>query len=143
MKNVLHWSTKYLGKPWHPVTLNCWSLVQHVYRNELEMDIADMDVNARVMRDVLRGFRDSSEFTNWVRVPSVMDSLEYDVALMSSTERPSHVGVVVAGSSAFRVLHITPSYGSVIEDLGSLRISGFKILGIYRRRSLHTAGAGS
>jgi hypothetical protein len=112
--------------------MDCWCFIQKVYLEEHGIEIANMNVNASSLFAVLRVFRDTSEYDNWVEVT---EQLPFDVVLMSSSHQPSHVGLQV-GTHKLRVIHCAPMSGVVVDDRLSLRAGGYKVLRFYRHKKL-------
>lgn len=125
----MHWSGKWLGRPWVEGSYQCEDFVAEVLREEF-----GLDVPKSLRRDERSWDRQLSEHAArcWspIRVPC-----DGDAALMISTaaagRRFYHVGVC-AGGRPLLVLHCPRGGASVLQLLGELAAHGLRLEGWYR-----------
>lgn len=121
----------YLGKAWAngacgPDSYDCWGLVRAIYKNEKNVDIPIVNVDALKPLAVRHAFESSSEYKNW---REVKDYQNFDVLLLSQATRTHHVGVWFND----KLLHSVEGSGVIWQSLQSLKTHGWKIISAYRR----------
>ena len=89
-----------------------------------------MAVDAERPLSVARALR-SYDYAQWdlVRAP-----IELDVVQMSHGAHPTHVGVWIEADGGL-VMHAVRGAGVLCQRLASLRLNGWRLLDIYRRRA--------
>jgi hypothetical protein len=128
--SAMHWAEQYIGEPWIAGEHDCWAFARRVWRERFGRDIPAVDVDATNRLACSRAFAGAEpERANWepVHVP-----FEGDAALIGKNTRPSHVGVWVYANGG-GVLHCVQGVGVVCNDLTSLALTGWRVLGWYRR----------
>ena len=127
------WTDEYIGLPFlHDGRdrngLDCWGLVQLVYRERLGIELPTYggvykDTSPQTMREI--GIVMDRERDRWVAVSQPKD---YDIVLLKIAGKlPTHVGVV---SGKF-FLHIMSGMETVIERIDNL-LWAYRIAGFYR-----------
>ena len=128
------WTDDYIGIPFAPDGrsrdgLDCWGLVQLVYRERLGIELPGYDGvfkeesadNLRIVSDLM-----DRERAKWTRV---REPAEFDVLLMRIHGRlVSHVGICLPKS---RMLHILKGISSVVEPTAGMHWKD-RIVGAYR-----------
>lgn len=109
---MTHWATKYVEIEYGdgPGQHKCWSLIQHIYRTELNIALDDFrPINENDFADAMRVARTfRQELLKWDKVEYPR---EFDIVVMAGyttdhekvVRAPLHAGVMVGGD---RVLHI-------------------------------------
>ena len=128
----LHWSTRYLGRPFHPLTHDCADLVVDVLRTEFGRTLT-LPGRAATVRGRDAQITDLAyRFGRPVAAPA-----EGDVALMRAAGRRygvgHHVGVWCCpdGRSSF-VLHCAARIGTCLHPVGALADRGYELQMVYR-----------
>jgi cell wall-associated NlpC family hydrolase len=109
----VHWSTKYIGKPYELGEADCAALVAEVRENEFKSLVPDFvrtyRENTRLKRvEQLETLaKEATERTN--------DPQEGDVVLMMCRGRPSHVGVYCFVDGENCVLHAMENAKMVVR----------------------------
>ena len=109
----MHWSTKYIGKPYELGEADCAALVAEVRENEFKSLVPDFvrtyRENTRLKRvEQLETLaKEATERTN--------DPQEGDVVLMMCRGRPSHVGVYCFVDGENCVLHAMENAKMVVR----------------------------
>lgn len=129
MSPATHWAARYIGEPWVANSHDCWAFVRRVYADRFGIDVPPVDVDACSRMACSRAFAGHPEREHWALVDSPSEG---DAVLMGKSERAAHVGVwVEAGAGS--VLHCVQGAGVVLSTRASLKSSGWRILGFYRR----------
>lgn len=131
----MHWTFDYLGKPWRngaagPDAYDCYGLVRAVYADRYGVQLPVIDTDATKLVACLHALRDYAGYDQWLHVS---EPEEGDVLQMGCAHHPHHVGVYVAPG---RVLHSVQGAGVVLQPFGSLPLSGWHVLEMYRRRGV-------
>lgn len=126
-----HFAINYIGKDYIPEVYDCWVFVRDVYRREYGIDLDPIDINADNIRDVLRIFRDTDEFSNWVEVDT---PIEGDVVLLGQSKHPIHVGIWIAPDGG-GLLHCVKGRGVIFQSYESLIATSWNIKSYWRHRS--------
>lgn len=126
----MHWTAKWLGRPWVAGSYQCEDFVAEVLREEFGLDVP-------------KGLRGAEE-RSWDRQLSehaarcwalTVSPADGDGALMISTaaagRRFYHVGVYVAARPAL-VLHCPRGGASVLQLVGELGAHALRLEGVYR-----------
>lgn len=132
---MTHWAAQYLGKPWvsgasGPDAYDCYGLILAVYREQYGVDLPLLNVDATRSLSIAKAMRDY-EYGDWQPVDA---QCEGDVIQMGHARHPHHVGLWL-DSDGGRILHSLEGSGVVAQTPASLRLHGWNILTIYRRRS--------
>lgn len=128
------WERRYLGGKWavggDSTGLNCWELVQAVYRNQFGIELPAMQVDGNSVLAAMREFIRNPEYANWVTVQDAPD--EFHVLLMGKGIRSAHVGVWSKhyGGS---ILHSVQGAGVILTPSARLHELGYKIQSCWRR----------
>lgn len=131
---VQHWAEDYLGRAWEngaegPDAYDCWGLVRAVLRDRFGIALPAVNVDALAPLAVRRAFRDSGEYDHWQEIDAPV--VEGDVVLMSHAKHVHHIGLWTAGG----VLHAVEGAGVVHQHLQSLRMHGWNVVSVYRRKT--------
>ena len=114
--------TKYLNRPWISGEADCWALVRDIYRNELNIELPALDVDATNPRAVLKAFADPDNLKPWHPI----DKPEHlCIVFFASRVRPSHVAVYLDINGGC-YLHSYKGTGSVCESVFDFSLSGFQ-----------------
>lgn len=124
-----HWANAYIGAPWVAGENDCWAFARRVWREQFRLDVPAVDVDACNRLACSRAFDGHPEKSHWA---SIVKPAEGDAALIGKSARPSHVGLYVDANGG-AILHCVQGHGVVCQDTTSLRLSGWRILGYYRR----------
>lgn len=125
-----HWACQYLGRPWQNGQSDCYGLVRLVYKNQYQIDLPIVDVNALNTLSVIKtiaGF----DREQWVEVSTPIDG---DVVQMGHAQRPHHVGVWIEADGG-KILHSTEKFGAIAQTPSQAKANGWRVLNIYRHRS--------
>jgi hypothetical protein len=124
-----HWAAHYIGDAWINGVHDCWGFLRRVQMEQFGLDLPEIDVDACSPLVCRRAFASAGERDRWlaVEVPA-----EGDAVLMGKNKRPAHVGVWIE-TPLGAVLHCVEGGGVVVQDRAALRLSGWQILGFYRR----------
>jgi len=125
-----HWAARYIGDAWINGDHDCWGFFRRVQAEQFGLDLPRIDVDACSALICRRAFASNAERDRWlaVEVPA-----EGDAVLMGKNKRPAHVGVWIDVDGG-AVLHCVEHAGVVVQNRPALRLSGWQILGLYRRR---------
>jgi len=123
---MTHWAEKYIGEPWIAGENDCWSFARKVWREQFGIDVPMVDVDACSRIACSRAFQNHDERGSWIPVTAPQEG---DAALIGKSTRPSHVGIFVENG----VLHSVQGVGVVFSSLMALSLTGFHVLGWYRR----------
>lgn len=127
---MTHWAIQYLGAPWINGTQDCYGLVRRIYREQFSIDLPAVNVDAASTLSVARqaaGF----DRSDWIEESEPRDG---DVVQMGHANRPHHVGVWIDVDGG-RILHSTESAGAIAQTRAQARMTGWKILNIYRHKA--------
>lgn len=109
--------------------LDCWGLVQLIYREKLGIEIPGFDDRYASVKDkqTLKALIEGN-MSDWKKVP-IEEVMAYDCMLMKGLLTDYHIGVVL---SRGMLIHVEGSHnGAVIENYNSLRLKN-RLLGVYR-----------
>jgi hypothetical protein len=129
---MTHYALNYLGREYIPRVYDCWVLVCDVYREQYGLDLAAIQIDADNLRDVIRTFKTTDEFSNW---DEVKEPIEGDVVLLKQSRHPIHVGVWI-NCDGGGLLHCVKGNGVVFQSRNGLRDSGWKIESYWRFRGI-------
>lgn len=134
---MTHWAETYLGRPWvsgaaGPDAYDCYGLVRAVYAGRFGVALPVLEVDAARPLAAARAMRDFEGYGAWVSVDG--RPAEGDVIQMGHARHPHHVGIWIDADGG-RVLHSVEGTGVLAQPLASLRLHGWNILTIYRRRT--------
>ena len=127
-----HWSTRYLGRPFHPFEHDCADLVVAVLREQFGIGIS---LPGRAA--TLRGRDAQITDLAWRYGRPVGTPAEGDVALMRAAARRfgvgHHVGVCcLPDGRTHHVLHCAARLGTCLHPLGALADRGYELQMVYR-----------
>lgn len=123
---MTHWAEKYIGEPWTPGDNDCWAFARKVWREQFGIEVPVVDVDACNRMSCSRAFAGHDEKASWQKVDVPQEG---DAALIGKSARPSHVGIFVNGG----ILHCVQHAGVIFSNLTALSLSGWRVLGWYRR----------
>lgn len=124
-----HWAEAYIGTPWIAGESDCWNLAIRIWRERFGFMVDPVDVDPRDPRAVRRGFGQGGEVARWQEVEAPHEG---DAVLMALGVHPCHVGVWVDPGL---VLHSVEAAGVICMPRTRLSGMGYRIVGIYRRRT--------
>lgn len=124
-----HWAAGYVGEPWINHHHDCWAFFRRVQIERFGLDLPEIDVDACAPLACRRAFASHDERDAWL---SVEVPAEGDAVLMGKNKRPAHVGVWIEADGG-AVLHCVEGAGVVVQNRPALRLSGWQVLGFYRR----------
>ena len=128
----MNWITTYLGQPWINGQQDCWQLVRDVYRNQLQIDLPQIVVDAKNLRAVLTEMESSPHLSDWI---SINKPEHWSLVFWSQHTRPSHVGVYLNVDGG-RILHNTQRTGTVCQPVHDMSQQGWCHPRYYRYRKL-------
>ncbi len=133
---MTHWAMEYIGKPWEsgasgPDAYDCWGLVRAVYRDRLGIDLPIVDVDAHSVLAVRRALDRNPERSHWEEITALEHMAAVDLGLGVKSH---HVGIWLADSGVNGLLHCVEGQGVVFQSLSSLKMHGWNILSVNRRR---------
>jgi hypothetical protein len=125
-----HWAAHYIGDAWVNGVHDCWGFFRRVQMEQFGLDLPEIAVDACSPLICRRAFASNDESDAWlaVDVPA-----EGDAVLMGKSKRPAHVGVWVEMPGLYAVLHCVEGGGVIVQDRTTLKLSGWQIIGFYRR----------
>lgn len=124
-----HWAEQYIGAPWIAGEHDCWAFARRVWREQFALDVPPVDVDACNRLACSRAFEGHDEKTHW---QPILKPNEGDAALIGKSSRASHVGLY-ADVNGGAILHCVQGHGVVCQDITSLKLAGWRVLGYYRR----------
>lgn len=124
-----HWSEQYLGEPWVAQEHDCWAFARRVWREQFGRHVPHVPFDATSPLACRRALVNEPERLQWEKVETPADG---DAVLLSKSSRPSHVGVW-ADANGGAVVHCVGGAGVVVQNPQSLKLTGWNILGCYRR----------
>ena len=122
---------EYIGRPWVNGEQDCWTLVRDVYREQLNIELPAIVVDADNLRSVLRAFEDKQNLSTWVPI----DRPEH-LCLVFFTpghHRATHCGLWLNVQGG-RFLHCYRKAGVVCEDQVTLEQNGWFNPRYYRHK---------
>ena len=122
----------YLNRPWVSGEADCWALVRDIYRQELNIDLPQIVVDATNPLAVRRAFTDQNNLKCWQPIEQPENLC---LVFFASRSRPSHVAVYL-DSNGGQYLHSYVGVGSVCESVFDADLSGFHSPRYYRYVSL-------
>lgn len=123
------WAAQYIGDPWVAGEHDCWAFARRVWREHFGLQVPAVDVDALNRLACSRAFATHPEQQNWYKVSAPADG---DAVLMGKNDRPSHVGVWCAAGRGC-IVHCMETVGVVAHTPTTLALTGFRVLGYYRR----------
>lgn len=101
-----------------------------VQKHHFDRDLPDIPVAESDLKRLTLTFRDHPERKRW----QLTDTPEQDDAILIRQSRhPIHVGIWITISPAEQgVLHSVKSNGVALQNMASLKLSGWQIEGFYR-----------
>ena len=123
------WAVQYIGDPWIHGEHDCWGFFRRVQKEQFNIDLPIMDIDANNMLAVARSMKTSGEKSNWEEINT---PVEGDAVLMAHAKYPSHIGVWVDADRG-GVLHCVRGQGVVFSSRQNLDLTGWKHLTFYRR----------
>ena len=106
--------------------MDCWGLVQHFYKHQLNIDLPSYITNYNDTKDSNIAHIIQDEALKYWR--KVHDPQNGDVVLVRMRNRPMHVGIY---KNPWLMLHIEEKVNTTFEKLRSIKWQK-RILGIYR-----------
>lgn len=115
-----------------PRAFDCWSLTQIVQQHLFGRALMDVDLGARPSRtDILRAVAMHPAHAQWRAIETGKDAMHGDVVTMAHRSAPWHVGTWLSLDGGV-VLHCAEEAGLRVDDVQSLRASGWAALRFYR-----------
>jgi cell wall-associated NlpC family hydrolase len=129
------WAHKYAGVPFADKGrgldgMDCWGLVQHVYRGERGIELPGYEWCYHTTSDSMERIGETvlqQSSAHWKRIERGQEK-EYDVVIMRMQGLPMHVGIVTQPGY---MLHCLRGVGVSHENMSSARWRN-RILGIVR-----------
>jgi cell wall-associated NlpC family hydrolase len=123
------WAIQYIGEPWIAGENDCWAFARRVWREQFNITVPAVDVDAFNRLACSRAFHNHEERQHWYPVHAPRDG---DAVLMGKNARPCHVGVWCEADRGL-IVHCMEDWGVVAHTPTTLRGTGFRVLGYYRR----------
>lgn len=123
----MHFALRYIGQPYEAVFFDCWQLVRTVYRERFKIELPNIQIDPKNLRQLIQTIRDHPVRLDW---QPTANPREGDVALLRQSRHPVHVGVWLDVDGG-GVLHCLRGCGVVFQTLASLRLSGWQIESFY------------
>ena len=123
----------FLGRKWSPdgkgpTHFNCYNLCRAVYRDVWGIDIPEVNVNARDVANVVRGFRNASDIPCWERIEQ---PLHGDAVVFAQRLAPVHMGLWLELNGGV-ILHAAERLGVTCVPAGMMRDYGYTKPEYYR-----------
>ena len=112
----------YIGRQWHNGTQDCWALVRDVYRDQLNIELPQIVVDADNLRAVLETFERSEHLGDWRRIERPEHLCL--VFFTPGHHRATHCGLWLDIQDG-RFLHSHRKAGVVCEDRITLGMNGW------------------
>ena len=119
----------YIGRPWINGEQDCWTLVRDIYREQLQIELPQIVVDADNLRQVFKAFESPENLSPWQ--PITTPEHLCLVFFTPGHHRATHCGIwldILDG----RYLHCTRKAGVVCEDRTSLELNGWTEPRYYR-----------
>jgi cell wall-associated NlpC family hydrolase len=122
-----HWAVKYIGIPWEagaqgPEAFDCYSFFRHIQRTYFNIDVENVDVDARSIRQTMTAFKNEALYSGWHQVETPRHG---DAILMSQQKNPSHIGTWIESGNQSGALHCVYGLGVVFSSMSSLLAAGW------------------
>ena len=129
--------TLYIGRQWVNGEQDCWALVRDVYREQLNIELPRIVVDANNLRSVLKAFEDEDNLLPWepINQPEHLCL----VFFTPGNHRATHCGLWLAIQDG-RFLHSYRNSGVVCEDRITLEMNGWCNPVFYRYQGLTAGG---
>ncbi len=129
----MDWITKYLSKPWINGQQDCWQLVRDVYREQLNIELPQIVVNAEKLREVITAMESTTNLSDW---QPIEQPGHWSLVFWSQLTRPSHVGIYLDIDGG-RILHNTQRTGVVCQSVHDMSLQGWCNPRYYRHKKLN------
>ena len=127
----MKWINRYIGRPWINGVQDCWWLVRQVYKDQLDIDLPQIVVDASDLKAVIRNMTQHPALNDW----QPMEAPEHlCLTFFSSRNNPTHVGVYLNYAGG-RILHTYKRAGCVLQSLVDIRFAGWTNPKYYRHKS--------
>jgi hypothetical protein len=123
------WAAQYIGDPWIAGEHDCWGFARRVWREQFGIEVPAIDVDALNKLHVVRAFAEHPQRDKWERIETPIEGAG---VLMGKSDRAAHVGIWTEESGG-GIVHCVEGVGVVFNQVTSLNINGWRVLGWYRR----------
>ena len=133
--SAAHWAEHYIGDPWIKGEHECGHFFVRVQAERFGNPVQLIDADACSLLSCARALDGTHPaFLMWPLISEGDLPREGDCVQMSHSRRPHHIGVWVDVDGG-GVLHCVEGLGVVFSTRQSLRLNGWNITAIRRRRS--------
>ena len=122
------WAVPYIGRPWVNGTQDCWQLVRDVYREQLDVELPAIVIDASNLRAVLTTLREHPHLKEWQEI----DQPEHlCMVFFAGGKEPSHVALYLDYDGG-RYLHNYQGAGTTCQTLTDADAAGWHNPRYYR-----------
>lgn len=129
----MHWTEKYIGRVFDPLTYDCLDLAVEVANNEFNLFITSPE---HVLRPINNGEQAQTiELMKHDYAIRIDEPVEGHPVVLFDRGEPSHIGVATFVNGQWQCLHNLAGMGVVMERMSRMRIdAGGGIEGFYQWR---------
>ncbi len=131
--------TKLIGKPYQigargPDFYDCYGLVRHVQMELAGISMPNISFAKPTTRAMAEEMLSNPERKSWEEIDE-FHIKEYDLILMGNVaKRDFHLGVFIIPTTVGYVLHTEEADGVRLDDIQTLKVTGFNHLRVFRRK---------
>lgn len=130
----MHWTCKYVGLKYKdggrgPSEVDCWGLLQFVYRNEFKIDLPSLPGISMANAFRLDIVIDQQIKADWIEVGNPQDGCGVG---MSQKDDIHHVGIYCQADGG-KIIHAWDR-SVVVDTKRGLMLKGFRVIKFYRHR---------
>ncbi|WBA79542.1 NlpC/P60 family protein [Endozoicomonas sp. GU-1] len=127
----MDWINNYIGLPWINGSQDCWWLVRQVYKDQLDIDLPQIVVDANNLKAVIKSMTQHPALSDWQPIEKPEHLC---LTFFSNRSNPTHVGVYLDHNGG-RILHTFKRAGCVLQSLTDIRLTGWTNPQYYRHKS--------
>ena len=126
-----HWASDLIGQPWTHER-NCWWLVRHVFKTQLDIDMPVVNVEQVDTPENVSAIKRASATSGWRPASGALQ--EWDIVLMRGP-MGRHVGVMVAANGKLGLLHSIEGDGVCWHTMDEVQRMGYGNFEAWRRHA--------